>query len=254
MLSLTIWVLGIALEAMLLYRGVRAGLVSRYPNFYIYASSLFLSDSFLYLTYLWKPTLYDKWSWYTGFLSLFLGCGILLEIFRHVFSEYAGAEKFARVCGFAMLGAVICFAVIYPLVAPSSAVARSLYVRLQRDFVAVQAFLLLGLLQIISYYGLSMARNLRGMIVGYGQALGVTLIALALRSYIGPQFQSTWVYVQPLSYLTALVVWLVALWSYRPNPKPKSRIGPDGDYDGLASRTREMVSAASSELVKVERL
>ena len=92
----------------------------------------------------------------------------------------------------------------------------------------VQAILLAGLLQVISYYGISMGKNLRGMILGYGQCIGVTLIAIALRSHFGRHFQNAWSLVQQLTYLAALAIWAVALWSYRPNPIMKSTIGSDG--------------------------
>ena len=92
------------------------------------------------------------------------------------------------------------------------------------------------------------------MILGYGQAIGVTLIALALRAYIGRPFEPVWSLIQQISYLAALAIWVVNLWSYCANPVPEATIGVDGDYDVLAARTRNMVGAASTELVKVNRL
>jgi hypothetical protein len=254
MLSSIIWLAGIALEGVILFRGVRAKLVSRYLNFYVYIFSLFLADGLLYWAYSAKLAAADKWSWYSGFVSLFLGCGIVLEIFRHVLAPYAGAEKFARVASYAFLGAVICFAVAYPIIGPSEKVVRALFVRMQRDFLAVQGILLIIIIQLMAYYAIPAGRNLKGMILGYGQALMVTLAALALRTYIGPRFQNSWTLVQQLSYLGSLVIWLIALWSYVPNPAPPSRINSDDDYEELASRTRKMVGAAGSSLVKVERL
>ena len=254
MLSLTIWWCAILLEALLLFRGFRAKLLWRYPNFYTYILSLFLSDGLLYLAYLLKPALYVKWVWYPGFLILFLGCGIVLEIFRHVLSPYAGVEKFARIGGFGVLGAVLCFAVLYPIFAPSGSVAHALYVRLQRDFLTVQAILLFGLLQLISYYGISIGRNLRGMIFGYTQCVGTTLVTLALQAYIGARFEPVWSLIQQLSYLAALAIWVVGLWSYCANPVPESKIGVEADYEVLAAKTRDMVGAAGTQLVKVNRL
>jgi hypothetical protein len=254
MLALTIWVVGIFVEALLLYRAVRAKLALRYPYFYIYALSLFLADSVLYCFYYSRPILYLRWTWYAGFMVLFLGSGIILEIFRQVLASYAGAEKFARAVSFTVFGAIICFAIGYPIWAPKSSVAQALYVVVQRDFLFAQALLLLGLLQVISYYGISMGRNLKGMILGYGQCIGVTLITFALEAYIGSRFEETAGLVQQISYLGALVIWLVALWSYRPSTVPESRISAEADYDSLASRTRDMVGATSSQLVKVERL
>jgi len=254
MMSLIIWWCGILLEALLLFRGFRAKLFSRYPNFYIYVLALFLSDGLLYLLYVLNPVSYQKWAWYLGFLVLFLGCGILLEIFRHVLSPYAGVDRFARFGGFAVLGAVLVFATVYPILGLSGSVAHVLYVRLQRDFLVVQAILLVGLLQLISYYGIAMGRNLKGMILGYGQCVGTTLVVLALHAYIGTRFEPASILIQQISYLAALAIWLVNLWSYCANPMPQATIGAEADYEILVAKTRNMVDAASTELVKVNRL
>jgi hypothetical protein len=155
---------------------------------------------------------------------------------------------------FGIMGAVLCFAVIYPMFTPDGPAARALFVRLQRDFLTVQAVLLFGVLQLVSYYRLSMGKNLKGMILGYGQAVGVTLIGLALRAYLGARFQSVASVILQLSYLAALAIWVVGLWSYCANPVPESKMGVDADYEDLAAKTRDMVGTAGTELVKVNRL
>jgi hypothetical protein len=254
MASSIIWLVGILFEALVLYRGARAKLLSRYPNFYAYILSLFLADATFFLAHVTKFPIADKWSWYAGFLSLLLGCGIALEIFRHGLSPYAGAEKFARVASYTLLAAVMVFAVVYPIIAPSDGAARAIFTRAQQYFLAVQGVLLIVIIQVMAYYAIPAGRNLKGMMLGYGQAVAVTLALLAVRNYVGPSFQHAWTFTQQLSYLASLSIWLVALWSYIPNPVPKARIKSDDDYDGLASRTRGMVSAAGANLVKVERL
>lgn len=254
MVSMTIWVIGIVVEALLLYRAVHAKLIRKYPNFYIYALSLFLADGGLYFLYYSRPILYARWTWYAGFVVLFLGCGIILEIFRQALAPYAGAEKFARAVSFTVFGAIICFAIGYPIWSPASSVAQALFVVVQRDFLFAQALLLLGLVQVIAYYGISMSTNLKGMMLGYGQCIGVTLITLALEAYIGPRFEVAAGLIVQVSYLGALVIWVIALWSYRPNSMPGATIARDADYEKLASRTRNMVATTSTQLVKVERL
>jgi hypothetical protein len=254
MLGLIIWRIAMVVEALLLYRAVSAKLFMRYSAFYAYVLSMFLSDVLVYVLNLEHAKSYDKWSWYCGFLTLFLGCGIILEVFKHVLSLYAGAEKLARIVTLGAIAAILCFAVLYLIWSPSTSVARAVFTTVQRDFVLSQAILLLVLLQVISYYGISMGRNLKGMILGYGQCIGVTLATLALRAYLGVRFHATESYIQQISYLIALAIWVVALWSYCPNPVAESKIGPEADYEALASRTRDMIGAAGSELVKAERL
>ena len=253
MLGLIIWVVGIAVEALLLYRALWSRLASKYPNFYIYALSLFLADAILYFFYYSRPILYAQWTYYAGFLVLFLGCGVILEVFRQVLSHYAGAEKLARAVSFAVFGAILVFAIAYPIWSPNRSVVPRIYIAVQRDFLFAQALSLLALLQVISYYRIPMGRNLKGMVLGYGQCIGVTLITRALQTYIGSGFGGASM-IQQVSYLTALVIWLVALWSYGPSPVPETKIRTDADYDALALKTRTMVSAAGAQLVKVERL
>jgi hypothetical protein len=123
----------------------------------------------------------------------------------------------------------------------------------QRDFLFVQAILLIVLLQVISYYSIATGRNVKGMLLGFGQCVGTTLMVIALRAHLGPAFQGTWSVLQQISYLAALAIWVVAMWSYDGNPAPNSGIAPDADYDELAARTRAMVNVAGTQLVKVER-
>jgi hypothetical protein len=253
-LSQIIWVTGIVIEALLLFRGVYAKLVSRYLNFYIYVLSLFLADGIFYFAPILGHPIADKWNWYSGFVSLFLGVGIVLEVFRHVLAPYPGAEKVARILSYALMGAVLVFIIVYPIVSPNAAAARTLFYRLQRDFLAVQALLLMVIIRVMAYYAIPTGRNLKGMILGYGQMVALTLFGLALRAFRGFAFNSAFNYIQTTAYLAALVIWLIALWSYLPDPVPTPRISGDDDYDRLASRTRGMVDATESHLVKVERL
>lgn len=99
MLSLLIWWAGILLEGLVLLQGLRAKLVTRYSAFYLYILVMFLSDGLLYPLYRVDVQSYNKWSIFGGYITLFLGCGLILEIFRHALGHYAGAEKIAKMAG-----------------------------------------------------------------------------------------------------------------------------------------------------------
>jgi hypothetical protein len=253
-LSQIIWVTGIFVEALLLYRGLRARLVTKYLNFYIYILSIFLPDVFFFVAPYLKLHVDPKWDRDFGFVTLFLGFGIVLEIFKHILVAYPGAEKVARIASYAFLVAVMAFLIIYPMFAQSAAEARLLFYRLQRDFLTVQALFLIVIIRVMAYYAIPAGRNLKGMILGYGEVIAVTMCGMALRAYKGYSFDATFNYMQQASYLVGLVIWLIALWSYLPDTVPPPTIMGDGDYDALANRTRAMVNVTGSNLVKVERL
>jgi hypothetical protein len=78
-------------------------------------------------------------------------------------------------------------------------------------------------------------------------------MTLALRSYIGPAFNSTWTFIQPFAYMVSIVIWLATMWSYHPNPVPDSGIRLEEDYEALAARTQYMMGAMRAHLVKVPR-
>ena len=115
-------------------------------------------------------------------------------------------------------------------------------VELERDLRGVQSVFLFGILAVVFHYGISMGRNMKGMILGYGLYVGSSLITLATQSYAvtyaGTSFYEIWKIVQPLSWNVSLVIWTFALWSFYPNPAPKPTIRLEEDYEVFASKTR----------------
>jgi hypothetical protein len=74
------------------------------------------------------------------------------------------------------------------------------------------------------------------------------LTTLALRSFLGPRFNSVWGDLQTASYFFALIVWTVALWSYNPNPKPPTSGRGGGGYEALVHGTRAQLESVRSNL------
>jgi len=248
MLQSVIWWLGIVLALLTLLAGYRARLLFRYPFFYAYAASVFLVWTALYFPYILRAPSYNRWYWAAEFLTLVAGYGILLEILNHVLGPYPGAAKFARTMGIAAFGMVACFAWAYPALFPRWSPGTT--IEFERDLRTVQALFLGGLLVVVSYYRITISRNMRGMIAGYGLYIATSLVSLALRSYAGMSFDTFWKIAQPLSYDLSLLIWLIALRSYTPTPIPDSGVGLDADYQELVTRTR---SAVRSYLRKTAR-
>jgi len=230
---------GLSITFVGMLRGLVGGLVLRYSFFYAYLLSTFVGNALVVIFWSLHSASIDRWYWVLQFLTLLIGCGIILEIFRHALSPYGGAEKFATAVGLVTLGGVFCFAFLYRVLAPPS--SQALF-ELERNVRTVQAILLFGILAVVSYYGIPLGKNLKGLIVGYGLYIVTSLAALAIRAYAGPRFNATWNVVQPLSFVVSLGIWLVAFWSYHPNPAPDPGIPLEDDYEALAKRTRRALA------------
>jgi len=251
-LSLAIWWVGICLESIILLRGISGKTISKYPFFFAYIACSLAGNVVLYAVSIFDPSAYTAFYWPVQSITLLLGCGILLEIFKHVLSDYPGAEKFAVTSGLITVGAVICFAVIYPLVARSATAGTA--VELERDLRTVQAIFLVVILAITFYYGIRLGWDMKGMILGYGLYVQTSLLTLAVRAYAGPTFVSqAWKVLQPLSYDVSVLIWALALWSHYEKPVSSISVRIDTDYETLALSTKSAIGAMRSHLEKAAR-
>jgi hypothetical protein len=250
MLSWAVWSIGFLLQVVILFRSLRARILTVYPYFFAYMVSVLVGAASICVVWLLGRNSYQSVYWGVQFLTLLVGCGIILEIFKHELSPYRGAEKFATAVGLATFGVVFCFAVAYRFIEPST--NRALF-ELERNVRTVQALLLFAILVVIAYYRIPTGKNLKGMIAGYGLYIVTSLFTLAIRAYAGPQFNSSWNIIQPLSFDLSLTIWMVALWSFHPNPLPDPAIPLEGDYEALAARTRRALVAMRSHLTRTAR-
>jgi len=248
--SLVIWSVAAVLHLLILIRAIRASILTKYYSFYAYVFTALVGEILLYALWVERPASYEKTYWALQFITLLVGCGIILEIFRHALAPYPGAEKFGTIVVLAIFGAVFCFTVLYRLLGPPSGAALF---ELERNIRTFQAILLFCILAVTSYYGIPIGKNLKGMISGYGLYIATSLVTLAVRSYAGVRFAQAWAYIQPLSLDLSLAIWLIALWSYHPNPFPDATIHLEEDYEALAARTKRTLGAMRSRLAKAGR-
>jgi hypothetical protein len=242
-----------SLEALLLIRAVYRRSVAKYPFFFIYLGSVLLSDVVLYYVYRTHPSLYSGWSRQAEVLNIVLGYGILLDIFGNVLSRYPGAERLARISGLVVFAIILAVALFYPLISQSTQSAHLRYSVLERDFLSVQAVFFLGVLGIISYYRIDPGKNIRGVIAGYGFWLGTSVVMLGMGSYDAASFNKIRVFVQPVSYILSLVIWLIALWNYAPAPASVAAVAADSDYDALVTATAGTLAKIRGELGRASR-
>jgi hypothetical protein len=241
-----------AIQAAILWRSFRASTIRRYPYFYTYIASTFASIV-LPVIYLTDRPSYNRWYWPVQFATLVFGCGVILEIFQHVLSPYPGAARFGKIATFLAFGALFCGAAIY-LIFHREGNFVTTGVELERNVRALQAVFLFVLLAIIFGYRIPIGRNVLGMMIGYGGYIGISLVSRAVEAYAAAWLRLVWIYVQPLSFQVSLLIWLVAMWSYHPNPAPNAAIPVEEDYELFAWRTRAALHSARAYLGRVTRL
>jgi hypothetical protein len=117
----------------------------------------------------------------------------------------------------------------------------------------VQATLLVCILAVIRHYEIPIGRNMKGMILGYGLYVGTSRVSFAVRAYAGMWLTSFWIFARPISFVISLFIWLIALWSYAPNPAPRSDIHLEEDYGALVLRTRALLGTMRGYLFKAVR-
>lgn len=96
-----------------------------------------------------------------------------------------------------------------------------------------KAVLIVVLLGAARLYGLSLGRNVSGIMLGLATYVSINIANMALHEkYGGSGYTGIFAVVGPVSFILALAIWSVALWRYEP-------ISPGGR--GLA-RSAESIS------------
>jgi|HubBroStandDraft_4_1064222.scaffolds.fasta_scaffold236450_1 hypothetical protein len=229
-------------------RASAANLLTKYPFFYSYLTYVLLQDLSRFYIYGSRPQLYAKFYWSTEFLGLIVGCGVFWEIYRVALSPFPGARRVARnllLFVLAMvLAKVIANATNGPRWWPIGNTAE-----MERDLRLIQAILFLALVGVFSHYAVSLGRNLRGLILGYGVFLSASVIDLGFHAWLRGWLQQWWgQYIHPIAYLPVLLIWSVSLWSYAPMPTPSAETQVYQDYQHLAANTKRRLAQARSYL------
>lgn len=241
-LSLIFWWTGLALEFVILVRGLRTKAFVGYPYFYGYILCVFGVSAGLYAVYWVSPTAYSQWYWRTEFVTLLVGCGLILEILEHALESYAGAMRSLRGLCLVILTAVVAYAAVKVLRGAVRSTPVT-FAGMERDLRTVQAIFLATTLVVVFYYGISLERSVKGLMLGFGVYVGASLMTLAVLSVLGHRFETISGPLQSASYLFALAVWTATLWSYAPNSVPEAFGQMEPDYDQLAGGTREKLKA-----------
>jgi hypothetical protein len=248
MLGQIIWWSSIALEMVLLVRGMYTRLVYRFPVFYSYITFVVLQDIARLSTYLWKSGFYKPVYWVTEFMGLAMGSLIVFEIYRVSLAAFPGAARMAR----NVLTAVFLIALVKGLLdALAGSQLAAAAPDMERALRGVQAATIAALVALFLLYSIPFGRNLRGILLGYGLFVGERVICL---TFVSLQSHNFWFYAYSASYIGALSLWIAYLWSYQPNPQPRAGgTDLDDEYRRIATATQRWLQGMRGYLRRAVR-
>jgi hypothetical protein len=237
LLDRLLWISGILLELLLLFRSVRTTLFTKYPVFYSYVLFVLLQSIVRFWVYHWRPQSYLQSYWYTEFFGVIVGSGVLFEIYRAGLAPYPGTARLARnalaLVFAAAVGKTLAASLKGHLWWPARTTAE-----LERNLRAVQAFAVLALVILLVAYSIPLGRNLRGIVMGYALFIATSLANLAMLASPGNEFPRLWSYSQQLFYLLVLCIWTVSLWSISSQPGLSANPEVAQPYGVVEQKTR----------------
>jgi hypothetical protein len=246
-----LWWGGIVLETFLLVRCARGKFYREYPGFFSYIAVVLLASVVRY-SVRQNPGTYALVYWYSQVVSLIAGYVVIVEIYRRALKDYPGAARMAQTLLMAILVLIVSKAAFDSAGSMGWSIARTCE-ELERDLRAVQATVLIAILGLLAYYRIPLGRNLKGILLGFGIFIGVSVTILTLRFSFGDRLRLVYQYLPPFTYFAVLIIWCAALWSYHANPVPETKPELEQDYRSLALGTRRLLGHARTHLTRAVR-
>jgi hypothetical protein len=243
MLDQLVWWLNMAVEALLLARGLRGNWAPRYRVFYAYILFVLLQSLLRFYLYHSGSSLFPLVYWITEFLAVLIGCGVTFEIYRVGLSAYPGTARMAR----NLLAMVFVLAVTKTLVeAPNYPRWWPMVTstKLELALRAVQVCSIGALVVLFLIYKVPFGKNLRGIVLGYGLFVSASVIQFASLSIQGTRLVAFWSFAQSFVYVLVLGIWAAHLWSYEEVPEPKVTGRLELEYQRMAAATRQRLREA----------
>src|SRR3981189_1204283 len=189
MLGQTIWWSCIALETFLLVRSFASRLWARYPVFYAYIFFVWLQSLLRFSILHLRPQQYTPVYWITEGPGVLTGCAVVFEIYRVGLAAYPGTARMAR----NLLGFVFVLASTKALVGAWNDPRGGLIyttIDLERLLRTTQCLAILALVVLFLFYAIPYGRNLRGILLGYGLFVGLSVIQLTFVTHSGSTCQT----------------------------------------------------------------
>jgi hypothetical protein len=218
-MGIVAWLPTFAFQAALLMRALRDMRLLKYRFFYLYIAVDFVGDSFvLPASAHFSPETYAKIYWRYEFGSDLLACGILYEMCRYAFSNCPQAKVFARTSQVLIWLTAVGSGCIYFLKETIPRFPRINSFAFSRDMLTSQAIVLVVLIGGVLYFGIPLGKNLWGLVLGFGLQIGGVAGVFASDTFFRPFYDRFAVDLMMLVVYGALIIWLVTLWNYHPDP------------------------------------
>ena len=231
-----IWLSVIALEGTVIFRGVRAALLTKYPLFYAYVGCGFLVELLRVFCYKASPNFYPAFYWHTELVMIAASYAVVFEIFRQALRHNPGMARVARKLLLVVFVIALTYAASDLLHGGFASMARAT-ADLGRYLLYVKGVLLVVMLWLFGRYRISFGRNLLGLTAGYSLVVGLNVMNLAFLSFPGHESSIGFRKLLPITYLITLIIWCSSLWSVQPDPAQPEESAIDRDYGHLVDKT-----------------
>jgi len=249
MLTQVVWWATIALETLLLVRSAQQRLARKFPIFYFYLACVLSVDLLRFYCYKLQPSFYQKFYWYTEFLSVVIGYGVILEIYKRSLENHPGVARLAQKVLLLVLLVTLAEVVAATFSSPSGSWAYAT-AKLGRDLRYVEVTLWVVMLGVFSRYRIRAGRNLEGLILGYGFFIAISVVNLVFVFQPGNRFAPLARKLPSVAYLITLAIWCGTLWSSHPDPVPPAENQIERDYKVLVTQTRTTLARVITHLVR----
>lgn len=245
-----IWWSGIALETLILLRGAFNGLLKRYPLFYGYLVCVLGKEVVGLLTYRLSDDTYSLFYWPADLITILASCLVIFEIFRSATRYKPGIRRLTQTALLVVFALTVTYAATDFAHDHFMTLSRAI-ANLGRDFRYVEAGILLAMLWLLARYRLPLGRNSLGIMIGYSFYLALNVVNLAFLFQNGDE--PLLLRLDPITYVIALGIWCIALWSPYPEPVQPSETRIETDYEALAARTRQALGRLFARLFRINK-
>jgi len=240
-----IWMIAIALETAILFRGLRTGLQKRYLFFYCYIACLLLIEVLRFLCLSLTPNSYGAFYWQTELVRTVASYAVILDIFKQALRHNRGVAHIAQNLLLVVFVIALTYAASDLLHGGFTSFPRAT-ADLGRYLLYVEGALLLVMLWVFGRYRISFGRNLLGLTVGYSLVVALDVVNLAFLSTPGNESSIGLRKLIPITHLMTFIIWCASLWSSQPEPLPPAESVIDRDYALLGAMTRNALAHLST--------